>query len=94
MLLVLAPLGIVGVLAWAGLRAVKLIMRPRPEDGVLTEYLLSQPHFKSVYWDPHLLERAKNLHLTKEAIEQAIEEADADDNDEEPAEQPDKKEPS
>ena len=94
-LMVLAPLGVVGVVVWAVLRAVKLMMRPRTEDGVLSEYLLTQPNVKSVYWDPGLLERAKNLRLTEEEIQQVVEDsyhAD-DDDDDEPEQQPGEKEP-
>mgnify|MGYP006271431627 CR=1 FL=1 len=76
-----APLGIVGIVVWAVIRAVRLMMRPRPEDSAVVEYLLSQPQVKSVYWDPHLLERARNLRLTKEEIEQAFKDAEADDED-------------
>lgn len=90
-LMVLAPLVVVGIVVWAVIRAVKLMMRPRPEDGVLTDYLLIQP--KSVYWDPGLLERAKNLRLTKEEIEQAAEDSYHADDDEQPEEQPDEQEP-
>jgi len=92
-LLVLAPLGVVGNVVWAVIRGVRLMMRPRPEDGLLTEYLLTQPNVKSVYWDPGLLERAKNLRLTKEEIEQAVEDSYHADDDEQPEEQPSEKEP-
>ncbi|MFM7648606.1 MAG: hypothetical protein ACKO50_11180, partial [Cyanobium sp.] len=92
-LLVLAPLGLVGIVVWAVIKGVRLMMRPRPEEGVLTDYLLVQPNVKSVYWDPGLMERAKNLRLTQEEIEQAMEEADAEDDDEQPEEQPSDKEP-
>jgi hypothetical protein len=92
-LLVLAPLGVVGIVVWAVIRGVRLMMRPRPEDGLLTEYLLTQPNVKSVYWDPGLLERAKNLRLTKEEIEQAVEDSYHADDDEQPEEQPSEKEP-
>lgn len=94
-LLVLAPLGVVGIVVWAVIRGVRLMMRPRPEDGLLAEYLLVQPNVKPVYWDPGLLERAKNLRLTKEEIEQAVEDsyhADGD-NDNQPEQQPDENEP-
>ena len=94
-LMVLAPLGVVGIVVWAVIRAVKLMMRPRTEDGVLSEYLLTQPNVKSVYWDPGLLERAKNLRLTEEEIQQVVEDsyhAD-DDDDDEPEQQPGEKEP-
>jgi hypothetical protein len=75
-LVAIAPLGIVGIVVWAVMRAVRLMMRPRPEDSTLVEYLLTQPQLKSVYWDPGLLERAKNLRLTEEEIQQALEDAD------------------
>lgn len=94
-LLGLAPLGVVGIVVWAVIRGIRLMMRPRPEDSALVEYMLTQPQVKTFYYDPHLLERAKNLHLTEEEIEQAVEDsyhAD-DDDDEQPEEQSDKKEP-
>ena len=92
-LLVLATLGVVGIIAWAVIRGVRLMMRPRPEDSALVEYMLTQPQVKTFYYDPHLLERAKNLHLTEEEIEQAVEDSYHADDDEQPEEQPDEKEP-
>lgn len=92
-LLVLAPLGVVGIVVWAVIRGVRLMMRPRPEDSALVEYMLAQPHVKTFYCDPHLLERAKNLHLTEEEIEQAVEDSYHADDDEQPEEQSDEKEP-
>jgi hypothetical protein len=79
-LLAIAPLGVVGLVVWAVLRAVRLMVRPRPEDSTLVDYLLAQPQVKTVYWDPHLLERARNLWLTQEEIQKALEDAEADDN--------------
>jgi hypothetical protein len=76
-----APLGIVGIVVWAVMRAVRLMMRPRPEDSTIVEYMLSPPHLKSVYWDPGLLERVKNLRLTDKEIEQAFKDAEANDKD-------------
>lgn len=92
-LLVLAPLGVVGIVVWAVIRGVRLMMRPRPEDSALVEYMLAQPQVKTFYYDPNLLERAKNMHLTKEEIERAVEDSYHVDDDEQPEEQPDKKEP-
>jgi hypothetical protein len=92
-LLVLAPLGVVGIVVWAVIRGVKLMMRPRPEDSALVEYMLAQPQVKTFYYDRHLLERAKNLRLTKEEIEQAVEDSYHADDDEQPEEQSDEKEP-
>lgn len=44
-LIALAPLGIVGVVVWAVIRAVRLMLRPRPEDTTVAEYLLGELEF-------------------------------------------------
>jgi hypothetical protein len=85
-LVAVAPLGIVGIVVWAVMRAVRLMMRPRPEDTTLVEYLLEQPQVKTVRWDPELLERVKNLRLTQEEIQKAFKDAEADDEDADEAE--------
>ena len=77
----------------------------RVTEGLVTEALAAnqglhfelrlppQFHLMEVDTDPNLLERAKNLHLTKEEIERAVEDSYHADDDEQPEEQSDEKEP-
>jgi hypothetical protein len=90
-LMAVAPLGTVGIVVWAVIRAVRLMMRPRPEDATLVDYLLGYPQIYSVRHDPGLLERAKNPRLTDEDIQQTVEDSyraedDEQTDDEEPPE--------
>jgi hypothetical protein len=71
-LIAVAPLGVVGIVVWAVMRAVRLMMRPRLEDATLVDYLLGHPQIYSVRHDPGLLEHAKDLGLTEEEIQQAV----------------------